>query len=221
MSKQIIKLAISLTLILSFSACSSFKQWQYLPTSQEDKQEVFLVSHGWHTGLVIPSQYLSDELKFLDKDFYYSKFYEFGWGDKGFYQAKEITSGLTLQAIFWPTPSVMHIVAMPVEPHEYFAHSKTLKVIISSKAMQRLNHFLAQSFKRNKEGQVIKSKKGIYGRSFFYEGQGKYFLTRTCNTWTAQALEEAGLPISSFLTLTAGSVFSQCESALEKQPKYQ
>ena len=52
---------------------------------------------------------------------------EFGWGDKGFYQANEITSGITFKAVFWPTESVVHVVAVPKEPRIYFKNSEGQK----------------------------------------------------------------------------------------------
>jgi hypothetical protein len=63
-------------------------------------KEIYVVSHGWHTGFVVPASTIESRLPQLRDRFANAPYIEFGWGDKGFYQAKEITSGLTLQAIF-------------------------------------------------------------------------------------------------------------------------
>ena len=47
---------------------------------------------------------------------------------------------------------------------------------------------------------------GIYGDSQFYRGAGEYYLTNTCNKWTAKALQSAGMDISPGFKLTADSV---------------
>ncbi|MCV5148187.1 DUF2459 domain-containing protein, partial [Escherichia coli] len=67
---------------------------------------MYIVSHGWHTGIVVPAANVNRVLPQLDARFAQPKWYEIGWGDKGFYQAQEITSSLTLQAMFWSTGAV-------------------------------------------------------------------------------------------------------------------
>jgi len=216
MSKHhIIILIISLT----FSACSSLKQWEYLPTSQEDEQHLYLVSHGWHSGLVIPATYLDHRFDFLTSYFGRSQYYEFGWGDEDFYPARKNTFLLGLKALFWPTSTLMHVVAVPVKPQNYFTSAETVEIKVSTKAMKHLLNYLSASFKRDTHHEPISKQKGIYGRSFFFKAQGYFFMTRTCNTWTTQALEEAGLPVNSFFTLTASSLVDQTKDALKRYPK--
>ena len=56
---------------------------------------------------------------------------------------------------------------------------------------------------------------GIYGKSYFYAANGYYYLTNTCNRWTAQMLAAAGLPMAP-LTLTAGGVIRQVRAAQQQ-----
>ena len=208
-----------LTILLSVIICScnaAFQDWQHLPASKEDERKIYVVSHGWHTGIVVPKQALGRQLGFLENDFVGAQYYEFGWGDKGFYQAKEITSGLTIRAIFWPTESVMHIVALPSPPQQYFTNSETIEVKISSDGMEKLVNAISNSFRRNDPGNVLKTDSGLYGQSLFYEGKGRYYMTNTCNSWVARMLNSAGVPIRTILTLTAGSVMGQTRNAVSK-----
>ncbi len=200
--------------ILTFN-CSSFKSLKYLPKNKGDETYIYIVSHGWHTGVVILEENLGEDLKFLHEHFGISPYYEIGWGDKGFYEAEEITIKITLQALFIPTPSVLHIVSVPNEPDKYFSGSEVIKIPISKKAHVILNQNISKTFKRNEKNELIKTRRGLYGKSFFFVANGSYYITNTCNTWTARVLEEAGLPFSSFLTLTARSIRSQARDALE------
>ena len=88
------------------------------------QNQVYVVSHGWHTGFVIPAPEIQGVIPELEQRFGDTPYIEFGWGDKGFYQAKETTLGLTLRAIFWPTESVVHSVAVPQKVEEYFLNSE-------------------------------------------------------------------------------------------------
>lgn len=207
------KIFLLLTISLFTFNCSNFKSWKYLPKNKSEETYIYVVSHGWHTGVVILKENLGDELKFLHEHFGISPYYEIGWGDKGFYEAEEITIQLTLQALFIPTPSVLHIVAVPSDPEKYFSGSEVIKIPISKEAHAILNRSISNTFKKDIKGELIKTRRGLYGKSFFFVAKGSYYITNTCNTWTARILEEAGLPISSFLTLTARSVRSQARDA--------
>ncbi len=194
--------------------CNSFKSWKYLPENKSDETYIYIVSHGWHSGIVLQNENLGEELKFLNQIFGKNPYYEIGWGDKGFYEAEEITTKITLKAKFIPTPTVLHIVAVPTSPENYFSTSELIQIPISKKAHKILNEKILQTFKKNRNGELIKTRKGIYGNSFFFEANGSYYILNTCNTWTAQTLEEAGLPINSILTLTSRSVLSQTRDAV-------
>ena len=75
-----------------------------------------MVSHGWHAGLIVPASELNQLVPELGLRFGNVPYYELGWGDKGFYQSQEITTGLTLQGMFWSEGAVMHLVAVPHAP---------------------------------------------------------------------------------------------------------
>ncbi len=197
-------------LLALFSGCSSKP---YIEKHSEafagaGKNEVHIVSHGWHTGFVVPASAIQKRLPQLKERFGDAPYIEFGWGDRGFYQANEITSGLTLKAIFWPTESVIHSVAVPQKPDEYFAGSEVEKLCLNDSEFSSLLDFIGNSFYRDNHGKVLAQKNGIYGDSQFYKGVGDYYLMNTCNKWTAKGLKSAGMDISPTFKLTAGSIMS-------------
>ena len=174
---------------------------------------VYVVSHGWHTGFVIPAPEIQGVIPELEKRFGGIHYIEFGWGDKGFYQAKETTSGLTLRAIFWPTESVVHSVAVPQKVEEYFSNSEVAKLCLSDGELSALIGFISRSFFRDKSGNLFELQKGIYGDSQFYSGVGVFYLMNMCNRWTAKGLKSIGMDISPTLKLTAGSVMNYLTKA--------
>lgn len=170
------------------------------------EQKIYVVSHGWHTGLVIPAAALNLRVAGLAERFGTPAFYEIGWGDKGFYQAQEITTGLTLQAMFWSSGAVLHVVAVPDSPYLSFPYSEVMATCVSSAELASLLTFLANSFEQDEDGRILPLTAGIYGEAQFYAGVGRYHLLNTCNTWTAKGLSRAGQPVSPRFTLTAGGV---------------
>jgi len=174
---------------------------------------VHIVSHGWHTGLVIPARALNAILPELGDRFGAPAFYEIGWGDKGFYQAQDITPGLALRALFRSPGTVMHVSAVPLSPQDSFPESQLASFCVSQEEIDALTQFLSGSFSHDEAGHLMPLSKGIYGDSQFYDAAGRYSAANTCNKWTAKALRSAGFGIDPSLKLTAGSVMRYLEHA--------
>ena len=172
-------------------------------------ETIYVVNHGWHTGLVIPSRHLPESARPPWPSLHSSPFLEVGWGDDGFYRADRVTSGIALRAMFWRNPAVLHIVAVDSNPVAYFAGSGIIQMKISTNGFAALARYLAGSFGTNAAGGKIDLGKGIYGDSRFHRATGHYFFPNTCNKWTARALRSTGSPVSSFYAIRAENVFDQ------------
>lgn len=205
-----VKIVFVLAIVTLISACSSKPSIvnHTSPFTEEGSIDLYIVSHGWHTGFVIPAEEMQARLPELKERFRDTPYIEFGWGDKGFYQAEEITSGLTLGAIFWPTPSVIHAVAVPGDVDTYFSNSEVEKLCLTNSELSSLIDFVEGSFYKDKNGNIVPLENGIYGNSQFYQGKGDYYLMNTCNTWTAKGLKSIGMDITPMFKLTASSVMT-------------
>ena len=170
--------------------------------------EVYVVNHGWHTGFVIPASGIHQLIPELKNRFGNAPYIEFGWGDNEFYQAEEITSGITLKAIFLPTDSVVHAVLVPLKVDRYFKNSEVEKFCLEDSKLESLIKFISSSFYRDLSGNILKLNHGIYGDSQFYKAKGDFHIFNTCNKWTAKGLESAGMKISTTFKLTAGSIMN-------------
>lgn len=73
----------------------------------------------------------------------------------------------------------------------------------------RLSAFLSGAIAKTRDGDPKLISVGRYPGSLFYEVTHDYHLAYTCNTWTAEALNAAGLPVSSDRVIVASSVLRQ------------
>ena len=176
------------------------------------RNEVYVVNHGWHTGFVVTASGIEHVMPELKQRFVNAPYIEFGWGDNEFYQAEEITSGVTLKAIFLPTDSVLHVVAVTQKADNYFKHSEVEKFCLEDSELISLVDFISNSFYRDESGNILKLNNGIYGDSQFYKAKGDFHIFNTCNKWTAKGLESAGMKISTTFKLTAGSIMKYLSS---------
>ena len=208
------KIIFIVIILILFSGCSS-KPYivQYSEgNSTTEGHEIYVVSHGWHTGFVVPAGDIQARLPQLKERFGDIPYLEFGWGDKHFYQAKEITTGLALRAILWPTDTVIHAVAVPKNPNEHFQNSEVEKLCLSDGNFFSLTSFISNSFDKDKEGEILELINRVYDDSQFYQSVGDYYLMNTCNKWTAKGLKSAGIDISPTFKLTASSVMNDIRS---------
>lgn len=182
-------------------------------------QPVHVVSHGWHTGIILAPENLNHLMPSLAKRFPDCDYYEVGWGDAGFYQAEKITAKITLNAVFLPSETVVHVVGFKGDPADVFSNSEIRDVSLSGEGMRSLSAFVQSSFARDDTGKLKMLGPGLYGDSQFYEGQGRYHLFNGCNKWTAKALCSGGLEIDPRFKLSAASVMNETGSPVSLPKK--
>ncbi len=200
--------------LIGLLSCCSGQPQTLVPSSEVvpmRSQPVFVVNHGRHTGLIVPGASMHEALPELAQRFNSPAYYEIGWGDRDFYQAQEVTSGLTLQALFWSKGAVLHVVALFEHPEQHFAGEPVVSTCLSRNELISLQSFLVSSFSRTATDSIIALGPGNYGDSAFYRGEGHYYILNTCNNWTAKALKSSGVKIQPFFKFTAGSIMNFLE----------
>jgi uncharacterized protein (TIGR02117 family) len=176
-----------------------------------DNHLVWVVSHGWHTGIVVDRAAARGLLAPLDGVFPDARYLEIGWGDEGFYTAPDgaITVGLALEAMLGSRGSVLHVVGLWGPPAAVFPRAQVQPMVVSDAGFRAMLAAIGESFRRDGAGRGIALRRGIYGDSLFFMGLGRYWVLYTCNSWTAQMLRETGCPISAAISLTAGIAMMQ------------
>jgi uncharacterized protein (TIGR02117 family) len=202
--------AVFLILVL-LQGCATAVRDLYSPPDSRAATPIYVVSHGWHTGIVVDRKKAEPWLPALRGQFINARYLEIGWGDGAFYQAENPSVWLALQAAFGSGYSVLHVVALPVEPQHYFLAGETVAIRLSQPGFRALVEFINASFYLDDSGNIVDLSENSYGDSRFYRANGRYHLLSTCNNWTAQALQTAGVPIDSATAQTAGSVMRQLE----------
>ena len=193
------------------AACSSPIQG---PSQKSDvsTRTVFVVRQDWHTGLVINVADIPDQNWPVLRDFRAARYLEVGWGDRGFYPAREPTLWLGFKALFWPTPGTLHVVGIPGAVEDFAPQNDVVALKLTPSDMERLYLRLSASFDLDVNGNPVMLGPGLYGDSRFYASREVFSLVKTCNVWTAQVLRDAGVPVKPFLFWSASSLLSQLQS---------
>jgi uncharacterized protein (TIGR02117 family) len=170
---------------------------------------VWVVGHGWHTGLVVREADVPAGLWPERADFPGARFLEVAWGDREFYVAPRGTLALALKAAFRSRGSVLHVAGFDAPPARSFEGSEVVELVLSREGFDRLARFIDDGHARGGARRAPRLAPGLYGASAFYPATGRYSLLNTCNTWIAAALRAAGCPVTPFWAATASGLLAQ------------
>lgn len=206
-------IAMALTVLMAVTVAGGAAGAALGSDAKTPCRTVYVVDNGWHTGIIVAAADFRPR-RFLGADYFRGKTWlEFGWGDAGFYQAKEITAGLAMQALFWPTDSVMHLFGFNGMPERVFRRNELITLRLPETGYQRLLRGLKEGFATDAAGKVQPMKPGLYGRSHFYKGTGSYSILRTSNTWNAEVLLAAGVAVEPEEAARASDLMGQLQES--------
>jgi len=170
---------------------------------------VYVISNGWHTEIGVPADLLRGPLAMVRRSFPGAPYFAFGWGERAFYMNPDPTWTEALRALL-PARAVLLVLALDNVPTDAFV--KGISVVglpLSAPGEDALAAFLWQSFARTQADAPERLSGGPYPASAFYGARGTYDGEHTCNSWTAEALRQAGLPVRTAGVVFAGQVMRQ------------
>lgn len=177
----------------------------YVPPPVDDRVRIFIRTNEIHTDFVVP---VNDEAtgidwrplfpadRFTKRDVTRDKYVAIGWGAQKFFIETPTWGDLTLynfcRAMFWPSPSVMHVEYMP-NPQP---GPNMREVWITRENYRVLSEHLRSSCgEKDESGAVQTITELTYGKSDrFFASDGTYHLFNTCNQWTGRGLAKIGVP---------------------------
>ena len=184
-------------------------QGLYPPGEGDAVRSVWVVNHGWHTGIVVRRQDVPGDRWPQLRDFTEFQFVEVGWGDRDFYMAPAGTSGMALKAALWPGSSVLHVAGLSGSAERLLRTLDAVEIRLSSRGIETLAAFIEAAYATDAAGAMIPLGPGQHAGSRFYLARERYHALKTCNVWTARALRAGGCPITALYALTAGNVMYQ------------
>jgi len=170
---------------------------------------VFIVHDAWHAAIVIKKADIPVVVLPELRDFPSAEYLEFSWGDRDYFPAPDGGLGLALKAAFWSSGSILHVVGFKDAVQNAYPSAEIIEIPLSEEGFQRLVKFISDTFSRPYPPAPAEARPGLFSNGRFYAAEGKFSLLRTCNTWVAEALSTAGLPIRPSYVITAGNLSDQ------------
>ena len=123
----------------------------------------------------------------------------FGWGDREFFlntpRWEDVRADLTARSMLLPTDTVMHVSLMDDPPSNEYYRQVTIEPAAYERMCQFIESYFVVDGTKEQGGVEPRLIAGwSYGpRDAFYEAVGTYSALYTCNAWTGDALEVAGV----------------------------
>lgn len=202
-------------------ACGSSVTPAHFHTEGKHAKHAFVVHDAWHAAIVIRTVDISAAVLPELRDFPSAEQLEFSWGDKDYFPAPDPGVGLALKAAFWSSGSILHVVGSSGALENVYPGAEIIEVGLSEDGLQKLIRFISDTFSRASPELPAEARPGLSPSGRFYPAVGRFSILRTCNTWTAEALAAAGLPVNPRYVITAGNLASRLRSLPAKNSNYE
>ena len=167
---------------------------------------IYVVRRGWHVDIGLPVTRLRGELASIASQWPGASYVLFGFGDRRYLMSRDEGSCSGLAAL-WPGPGLVLVSAIRGDLAKAFSDSEVLVLPVEGEQESRAQAYVRASMRARGDHGLEALAVGPYDGSSYYEASAIYSATHTCNTWAAQVLEAAGLPIDSAGVVLAGQVW--------------
>ena len=168
--------------------------------------EVYVVFRGWHTDIGLRADEIGGSTgPALRRRFPDVRYFVFGFGERAYDTSRRPDFGDMLLALL-PGPGAVLATALNATPAQAFGADNVVAVRLTRSGLEGISRFLSASLTSDSTGLPRPIADGPYPGSELYASPVTYSAFYTCNTWTAQALRQAGLPISPAGILFASQV---------------
>jgi len=177
---------------------------------------VYVIERGWHSDIGLPAEEITGPLTTLERRFPGVRFLTFGFGERQFLLARQVTLGGMLSALL-PSQSALLVTALSATPEAAFGAEHVVTLHVSRDGLARIEAAIWLELEKPPDGEPPVLADGPYPGSVFYAARGTYDAFDTCNTWTADMLHAGGLPVPTAGVLFVGQVMGMARSIAARQ----
>jgi hypothetical protein len=167
----------------------------------------WVVDQGWHTEIALRAADLTGPLGGFRGLIPAAETLVFGFGKRSYVLAE---AGALEELLLGPLPGrgVVQVKGLSVAPPAAYG-ARATALPVPQGGLARLSDFLSDSIARDAAGRPVPAHPGPLQGSLFYDASRGYSLLYTCNTWTAEALRHAGLPVEPAGVVLTSAVLAQ------------
>jgi Protein of unknown function (DUF2459) len=152
----------------------------------------YVVRRGWHVDVGMAREDLTPPLSGIAAGFPGTRYVLFGFGDQRY-----LLHGANISGAIWPGAGILLVTTVSApQLNQAFPGDDVASLVLSRQQMSALQDFVAASLSEHSQAPQPVAP-GPYAGSAYYASVQRYSAVHTCNTWAAEALQHAGLPVAS------------------------
>jgi uncharacterized protein (TIGR02117 family) len=190
LSRLVTHAAIAL-LVTLLSGCATSTQ---ATPSDDPTTAIDVVERDWHTDVCIRTEDADARLMRLVVGYNGSHFLCFGFGDRHYLLSRE-RGPMTLLSALLPGAGAILLTVLRDTPAAAFGADNVVRLGVSEQGITQLRDFLANAVQTDGSGAPVSLGDGPYPGGLYFGATAQYDGFYTCNTWTADALRTAGIPV--------------------------
>jgi hypothetical protein len=172
---------------------------------------LIVARRGWHIDVGFPVGELAPPLDSMDREFPGARSIFFGFGDRRYLLSRHRGAPVLLRAL-WPGAGLILATGLNAAPAAAFGASHIVAVSVSREGSLRAQAFVWNAMTEDQRAalRLRDAPVGIpgpYEGSAFFESRLRYSALHTCNSWAAEVLVHAGLPLRSGGVIFAGQLW--------------
>ncbi len=168
---------------------------------------VYVIRARWHTAVGFAVDDLTPPLSPLRAALPSGKYLLFGFGDRQYLLGRGPEASELIAAL-WPGAGVLMLTGLPGSPDAAYGASNVIRLRLRGAQARDLEMFIWASLEKP-HGEIAPLNPGPYAETLYYASTLRYSALYTCNTWTADALGAATLPVHGTGVAFAGQVWAQ------------
>ncbi len=167
---------------------------------------LLVVRRGWHIDVGFAVEEMADPLQAVQRDFPGAHSLFFGFGDRRYLLSRDRGAPVLLRAL-WPGPGLILATGLSATPAAAFGASHVIALDVTREGSLRAQAFIWDALTDDQRTALDRPIPGPYEGSVFFESRRRYSAAHTCNTWAAEVLAAAGLPVKSGGIVFAGQLW--------------
>lgn len=200
-------LVAAIALLAACSAAPPRRALEQPARSSNSSAVIYVIKRKWHVDIGFAATDLQFPLAALRADFPASRYLVFGFGDRHYLLDQDRGVGGMLAAL-WPGPGLILATGLISTMQAAFGEGNVIEIPVTAAQLRSAQDFVWSSLAAEHEA-VAPLHAGPYEGSIFYPASPRYSAVHTCNTWAAEALRAANLPIHSGGVALSGQLWMQ------------
>lgn len=164
---------------------------------------IVVIDRGWHTEICIHYEDAGASVSKYADGFTGTQFLCFGFGDRHYVVDRNHGFATMLSTVL-PSKGALLMTALRASPSAAFGEQNAVSLQISQAGLVGLQRYLVDAAERDDAGVPRRLSEGPYAGSVFFAATATYDLMNTCNTWTADAMRAADLPVNDAVIFASG-----------------